>query len=193
MAPKERRQVYPAFWRKSANGQNSPAYGRENRVQLGGRTQLPAAVTDVIPDRVIAKSQSIRDLRGSPAQRDQPQHLQFPQGQHPGILRWRCHPGLSDRVGAPFPRTISCTAPATAADSSSSAESWNRCARRGPSSRTPETTMGVRASSFRWPDAQSMRSRIGLGDSPARRSRIEAHPSWHSGVNPPRASPERTS
>ena len=107
MAPKERRQVYPAFWRKSANGQNSPAYGRENRVQLGGRTQLPAAVTDVIPDRVIAESQSIRDLRGSPAQRDQPQHLQFPQGQRPGILRWRCHPGaLRQGGGAVSPHHI---------------------------------------------------------------------------------------
>ena len=108
MAPKERRQVYPAFWRKSANGQNSPAYGRENRVQLGGRTQLPAAVTDVIPDRVIAESQSIRDLRGSPAQRDQPQHLQFPQGQRPGhspvALPPRGSPtGWGRRFPAPYP------------------------------------------------------------------------------------------
>ena len=121
MVPKEPRQACPAFWRKSADGQNPPTYGREHRVQLGGRTQFPTAVTYVIPDRVIANAQFIHDSRDFSSPGRLGATPPVPAGSAPGHSPATLPPrSPTVCVGPAFSRGVSCTAPGTTADSSPS-------------------------------------------------------------------------
>ena len=53
--------------------------------------------------------------------------------------------------------------------------------------------MGVSETSLLSPDAQVTCKSMAVGTVPARRQRIEGHPSLHSGVRPPGTTPETTS